>query len=60
MARHDPRDHQGSLEPRILVRAIRRGDKRPAVKWKEFQSRRATPDELEGWFGGATNYYVAS
>ena len=37
---------------------LRPGDKRPAVKWKEFQSRRATRDELEGWFGGATNYNV--
>jgi len=37
---------------------LRPGDKRPAVKWKEFQSRPATPDELEGWFGGATNYNV--
>ena len=34
------------------------GDKRPAVKWKEFQSRRPTHDELESWFGGPTNYNV--
>ena len=37
---------------------IRSGDKVPAVRWKEFQSRRPTRDELDCWFGGATNYNV--
>lgn len=27
-------------------------EKRPAVKWKEFMERRATPEELTAWFAG--------
>ena len=26
------------------------GDKKPPIKWKEFQTRIATPEEIRGWF----------
>jgi hypothetical protein len=34
----------------ISVIPIRPRDKRPLVKWEEFQKRIATPEEIESWF----------
>lgn len=34
---------------------INRGEKTPAVAWKDFQTRKATRDELDRWFSGETN-----
>jgi len=38
---------------------VRRAEKRPYIKWKEFQTRLATPAELTDWFGQWPNAGVA-
>lgn len=30
---------------------IRRADKRPLIRWEEFQHRRPAPEEVRGWYG---------
>jgi len=30
---------------------VRSGEKRPAITWEQYQTERATPDMLRGWFG---------
>lgn len=36
----------------VAVPVATDGSKRPAIGWKEFQSRKPTTDELLGWFAG--------
>lgn len=40
------------LERGFSVIALRPKDKKPLGSWKEFQDRRATPDEIKEWFDG--------
>jgi putative DNA primase/helicase len=35
------------------------GTKAPAVKWKEFQSSIANPDDIIRWFGPGSQYGIA-
>lgn len=42
----------------IPVRAD--GSKAPAVNWKEFQQRRATPAEIDAWFGPGSTFGVGA
>ena len=41
---------------------LREGSKRPAVAWREYQTRRPSEDELADWFGSGrfTNYGVVT
>ena len=41
---------------------LREGSKRPAVAWREYQTRRPSEDELADWFGNGrfTNYGVVT
>jgi hypothetical protein len=36
-----------------------KGDKRPAIKWAEFQSRHPTPEEVEDWWTKWPDYDIA-
>lgn len=40
----------GYLAAGFSIIPIRPRDKRPLVAWKPFQRRRATPEEVEGWY----------
>jgi putative DNA primase/helicase len=42
-----------------LVAIRRDGTKRPAVAWKQFQSRLPTESEIKGWFDGPAAYGIA-
>ena len=42
----------------LSVVPVKFGGKHPRVEWKVFQSRRATRDELEGWFGNGDLYNI--
>jgi len=43
----------------IPVRVSGQGKKTPHVRWKEFQTRQATPEEVEGWFQQWPNTGIA-
>ena len=43
----------------ISVIPVPRGEKKPTIRWKEYQTRNATPDEVTRWFGnGPTNMAI--
>lgn len=42
----------------ISVIPLKARDKRPIGSWKEFQTRRATPEEIHSWFDGKPNLNV--
>jgi len=46
------------LDRGLCVIPVRR-DKRPAVRWKVYQSRRPTPAEVRGWFAGGSKLNLA-
>lgn len=47
------------LEAGLSVVPVRASEKYPAVPWKEFQTRRPDPVELEDWFTGAGDRRIA-
>ena len=47
------------LERGWSIIPIKPEGKRPAIKWREYQDRLPTEDEVNGWWGQWPNYDIA-
>jgi hypothetical protein len=42
----------------LSIIPLKKGEKKPSIKWEEFQKRRATEDELKEWFKRDSNFGI--
>lgn len=52
--------HQVGISVIPILPAGTRGDKRPAVAWKQYQQQAATREQVETWFAEEGAYGLAA
>ncbi len=42
----------------LSIIPLKKGEKKPSIKWEEFQKRRASEEELKNWFRTDSNFGI--